>query len=228
MGEYAVSNLLIVESENDKYFIERLKKEVNNANFEIDNEPICNIDDYECLGGLSVNKLTNKLFDVIENAKKDGIDKIGVMLDADKVGITERVNNINDAIKTITDDIQIVAPNQWFHSKKLDVYVSCHILNVNGYGELETLLKEIKSNSSIFADCLEAWKMCLENKQKTINKKDFDKFWISIYGRYDCCKSSEKGHAETKCNLKATLQKNVWDFSDSALTDLKNYLAMFN
>jgi hypothetical protein len=225
-----VSNLLIVESENDKYFIERLKKEVNNTNFEIDNEPICNIDDYECLGGLSVTRLSNKLFDVIENVKKDGIDKIGIMLDADKVGIAERVNNINDAIKTITDDLEIVAPNQWFHSKKLDVYISCHILNVDGYGELETLLKEIKSKSqdSTFSDCLEAWKMCLETKKKTINKKDFDKFWISIYGRYDCCYSKEIGHAETKCNLEATLQKNVWDFSHSTLTDLKNYLAMFN
>jgi hypothetical protein len=228
MGEYAVSNLLIVESENDKYFIERLKKEVNNANFEIDNEPICNIDDYECLSGLSVTRLSNKLFDVIENAKKDGIDKIGIMLDADDVGIAERVNNINQSIRTITDDLEITAPNQWYRSEKLDIEISCHILNVSGLGDLETLLKEIKSQDSTFADCLYSWQECLAKNNKEITIKDFDKFWINIYGRYDHCNKNEQKQAGRKCNLEASLQKNIWNFSHPALTNLKDYLAMFN
>jgi hypothetical protein len=227
MGEYEVSNLLIVESENDKYFIERLKKEVN-ANFQIDNEPICNIDDYECLGGLSTKKLTNKLFDVINNAEKDGIDKIGIMLDADDKGIENRIKIINEAISFITEDVKILETNTWYKSEILDIDISCHILNVNGSGELETLLKEIKSESSTFADCLYSWQECLTKNNKEISKKEFDKFWISIYGRYDHCDKAEQKQAGRKCNLEASLQKNIWNFSHSALNDLKKYLAMFN
>ena len=41
-------NRLIVESENDKYFIESLKEFLTISDVEIDS-PICTIDDYECM-----------------------------------------------------------------------------------------------------------------------------------------------------------------------------------
>ncbi len=53
-------NVLIVESQNDQYFIESLKAYLNIDNVEIDT-PICSIDDYECLNGLSKVKLESKL-----------------------------------------------------------------------------------------------------------------------------------------------------------------------
>jgi hypothetical protein len=52
-----VSNLLIVESENDQYFVEALVARLNNVSIKIDS-PVCLIDEYECLGGIS--KLGNK------------------------------------------------------------------------------------------------------------------------------------------------------------------------
>jgi len=48
-------NILIVESENDQYFIESLKEYLKISDVEIDT-PICSIDDYECLNGLSKAK----------------------------------------------------------------------------------------------------------------------------------------------------------------------------
>lgn len=221
-GGCAVSkNLLIVEGDSDEIFIKKLSELVK-ADVEI-SSPICRIDEYKCLGGK--DNLKFKLDEIKSDIEKGYFNKVGIILDADKVGIQERVSNINDAIKTITDDVALVEPNQWYRSDNLDVEISCHILNVDGYGELETLLRAIKSQDSPFADCLEAWRACLKNQKKEVNQKVFDKFWIDIYGRYDCC--PEK--SGDKCTSKLTLQKDyVWNFSHLALTDLRNYLAMFS
>lgn len=221
-GGCAVSkNLLIVEGDSDEVFIKKLSELVK-ADVEI-SSPICRIDEYKCLGGK--DNLKFKLDEIKSDIEKGYFNKVGIILDADKVGIQERVSNINDAIKTITDDVALVEPNQWYRSDNLDVEISCHILNVDGYGELETLLRAIKSQDSPFADCLEAWRACLKNQKKEVNQKVFDKFWIDIYGRYDCC--PEK--SGDKCTSQLTLQKDyVWNFSHLALTDLRNYLAMFS
>jgi hypothetical protein len=226
-GEYAVSNnLLIVESHNDKFFIERLRKEIAPADFEFEIEtPICRIDEYECLGGLS--NLEYKLDDIKNEIEKRNLKKVGILLDADNEGIQKRIIEINAAVKTIASDLDILSTNTWYKSKTLDIEISCHILNVNGLGELETLLKAIKSHDSISADCLYSWQECLEKNGKEIAPKDFDKFWISIYGRYDCCSKKEKKQADKKCGLEASLQKDIWDFSHDALTDLKDYLTTF-
>ena len=67
------SNLLIVESENDKYFIKALIEYLK-ISIEIDS-PICNIDDYECLKGLG--SLESKFNQIKTKIKKDNILKIG-------------------------------------------------------------------------------------------------------------------------------------------------------
>lgn len=228
MGGCVVSNnLLIVESANDKYFIERLKNEIQLANFDIDS-PICCISEYECLDGLSLERLKKKLVEIKRDIGKRGLGKLGILLDADDKGVEDRIKLINEAVKFITQDVEISVTNKWYPSESLDIEISCHVLNVNSQGELETILKEIKSQDSTFADCLYSWKDCLQKNSKEITQKEFDKFWISIYGRYDHCDKSEQKQAGRKCNLEASLQKNIWNFSHSALNDLKDYLAMFN
>ena len=49
MGDIEVSNILIVESENDKFFVEALIAHID-INIEVGN-PICTIDEYNCMGG---------------------------------------------------------------------------------------------------------------------------------------------------------------------------------
>lgn len=220
-------NLLIVESANDKFFIERLKCEINAANFDI-GAPICNISDYVSLNGLSPEALELKFKDIKVRVQKEGLDKIGILLDADNSGIAARVALINDAVKCIDPSLDIAAVDTWYTSDALAVQISCHILNVAGSGELETLLKAIKSKPSPYADCLNLWRGCIESQGKPINNKEFDKFWISIYGRYDCCNEEEQKQAGRKCNLEASLQKDSWDFSHALLNDLKGFLMMFN
>ena len=201
-----MSNLLIVESDNDKYFIEALIKNLN-QNIEIDT-PICSIDDYECLGG--IGKLEHKLNELRGRVAKEDIRTIGVIFDADQKGVIEQTNLIQEKIdKTFT--------------KTPIVDFKIYIMHIDGKGELETVLKEIKSKESTIADCLESWQDCLSDDKK-ITKKEFDKFWVQIYQRYDCCSKKEKKQAGKKCNNKISFSKDIYNLDSPILKDLKSFI----
>jgi hypothetical protein len=206
-----VSNILIVESENDKFFIEALITHIG-INVEVGN-PICTIDEYNCMGGMG--KLKNKLKELKSRILKgDEIGQVGIIFDADNIGIKERTKQIND-IK-----------NNIFENDELNLKV--FIMNIDGNGELETLLKEIKLTNSPIADCLESWQECLEDKK--LNKKDFDKLWIQIYQRYDCCTKQEQKQAGRKCNNEVSLkEKSIYDLDKDIieLRKLKEFLEEF-
>jgi len=202
-----VNNLLIVESNNDKYFIEALLKHIN-ISIEIDS-PVYSIDEYECLGGIS--KLENKLKSLKSQVLKNGIDEIGIIFDADLVGIELRTQEIQQKIELV-------------FGKTPALEFSIYILNVDGAGELETLLKTIKSEASPMADCLDAWQQCLSSNNKALKQKDFDKFWISIYQRFDCCSKKDQKQAGCKCNNEASLKRPIYDFEKEELNELKNFL----
>jgi len=219
-------NILIVESENDKYFIESLKEYLNISDVEIDT-PICSIDDYECLNGLSKAKLAHKLQELQIDIEKRGIEKIGIILDADKEGVEKRIELINEALKVIDKDLNITRCNHFIKSESLEIEIACYITNVEGYGELETVLKQIKSKDSPFADCLYDWKRCLEEKSQSIKDKEFDKFWVNTYQRFDCCTKKEQKQAGRKCNPEASMKKDIWNFEHSVLDGLKEFLKLF-
>ena len=201
-----MSNLLIVESENDKYFIEALINHLN-LNLEV-GSPICSINEYECLGG--IGKLKNKLEALRARVFKEGIEKIGIIFDADKVGIEQRTKDIQEKIDLV-------------FGKNTDVVFRIYIMNVDGHGELETVLKKIKSNDSTVADCLDSWQECLPDDKK-INQKEFDKIWIQMYQRYDCCTKKESKRAGEKCNNEASLKKEIYDLDNNILNELKDFL----
>jgi len=202
-----VNNLLIVESNNDKYFIEALLKHIN-VSIEIDS-PVYTINEYECLGGIS--KLELKLKSLKSQALKKGINKIGIIFDADSAGIKTRTQEIQQKIDLV-------------FGKTPELEFSIYILNVDGVGELETLLKVIKSKNSPMADCLGAWQQCLSSNNKALKQKDFDKFWISIYHRFDCCNKKEQKQAGCKCDNEASLKKPIYDFDKQELNALKQFL----
>lgn len=205
-----MSNLLIVESNNDKYFIEALIQHIN-LKIEIDS-PTCSVDEYECLNGIS--HLEKKLISVRSQVAKSGIDKIGIIFDADNVGVEKRTQQIQEKIDLV------------FNGSS-DVKFTIYILNVDGSGELETLLRAIKRNDSPIADCLDAWQECLKLNSTQLKQKDFDKFWINVYQRYDCCSKKEQKQAGSKCNPEASFQKPIYNFEHLALNSLKEFLKDF-
>lgn len=234
-----MSNLIIVESANDKYFVEAFIEKLNLNNIEV-GQPICNIYDFNCLGGIGHLKARLNVLEF------DNYNKIGIILDADEVGIEKRIELINESLKSVCNDVQIDKINHLYRSEALDLEIACYITNVTGKGELETVMKEIKSEDSTYADCLNAWRDCLESKDITIKDKEFDKIWVSHYLKYDTCLGKDKKQKSKKCsnelinntenteeienNLKSndfTIKKDIWDFNHSALSELKKFLQLF-
>ena len=209
MKGFEVNNLLIVESEGDKFFIEALLSDIN-LKLEI-GQPICSINEYECIGG--IDKLEQKLKFVKIRIQKEAIDKIGIIFDADTVGIEQREEEIKDKINSV------------FGEDDNDLF-SIYILNKNGFGELEDILKEIKTSNSPYADCLDSWKECLSTQEIDISDKIFNKFWINNYIIYDTCITSKhRGQKSKYCIFEyAMKEKDIWNFAHPILNDLKGFL----
>ena len=210
-GDFGVNNLLIVESKTDQYFFEALIKYIN-LDIKID-APICSIDEYKCLGGMG--HLENKLVSMERTIKKNGIEQVGIIFDADQEGIELRTNEIQTTVDTV-------------FGLEPEVNFSIFINHVNGFGEIETLLKAIKSQDSTVADCLESWQECIPSNQK-VSQKKLGKLWVEIYQEYDCCTKKEQRQIDRKCNHKASFNKqpSIYDFEHQALDDLKIFLSKF-
>lgn len=228
-----MSNILVVESKNDKFFVEAIINHLNLKNIEVEEWTIC-IADYECLEGTgnleeTLKTLKNKII-------KDEIDKVGIILDLDKHTIDKRLEDVNKAIDTVfTENYQnnLVRQNSFITLSADETFtfeLACYFVNLNGRGEVEDILKEIKIAPSPHADCLDNWNQCLSNKQvkPDFKEKDLLKEWVRFYIRYDTCKGRERNQAGRKCSMEVALQKkNIWDFDHQCLNELKTFLEMF-
>ncbi|CAA6819206.1 MAG: Unknown protein [uncultured Sulfurovum sp.] len=208
-GDLEVSNFLIVESDGDKFFIEALLVHMN-LDIEV-GSPICAIDEFECIGGMS--KLNNKLQSLKRRVQKESIDKIGIIFDADEVGIEKRTIDIKREVTNV-------------FGEEPTVEFKPFIMHVDGKGELEDILKIIKTEESLYADCLESWKICLSENKREVSDKVFNKFWINNYIMYDTCTSSKhRGRKSKYCIFEyAMKEKKIWDFDNPILKELKSFL----
>jgi hypothetical protein len=155
-----MANLLIVEGENDKYFIEtvithlNLSKEiiVEDWHLSIDAEEILETDEicisaYECIGG------TGNLKDTLNTLKnqiiKKEIRKIGIVFDQDKHTVDKRLTQINMIITEVfgQDSEQLKNVSQFINLEADEdnpFYLACYLMNLNGQGELEDVLKKLQ------------------------------------------------------------------------------------
>ena len=249
-------NILIVESENDQYFVEALVKFLNTAN-----TIVCCIDDFK-YSSLDQVKLKTQIGSALVEL---GISKIGIILDMDDADKESRIRLINEALvvalnENFADDFEILQlltnTNEFIeiHSSVLTtVSLACYFTNVDGNGELETLLKEIKKKDSTFADCLlEGWQDCLIQKGKKvvtrgqqgdITDKELLKLWVDFYKRFDTLKKSDRGEKTTgwkgiwldevvvKKGETKTIPargKDIFDLSSDVLKEIKDFLLLFN
>lgn len=230
-----MKNILIVESENDKYFIEALIADMEISNIEVSSGTICQIDDFECMDGLNEKKLTEAFNATINQAKKRGAKRIGIIIDQDIKSKDERIELANKAISNSLGIENLIEDTENLFSTPLNdkhnIEIGLYLTNVDGAGELETVLKTIKTGNSVYADCLQSWQDCLIkngiNKGAGIKKKDFDKFWIQVFIRFDACSKKEQKQAGRKCNTKASMQKEIWNFDDECLSGMRHFLLLF-
>ncbi len=208
---------------------------VEKLNCDIQVEPPIYIDNYESLEGLSETKLIITLKALEADLQKRDIEKIGIIIDIDNDSEQERLNLVNKCIKQVFESETLSSTKQFIDicgDNGTKAKLACYFTNVGGKGELETLLKEIKAIQSTYADCLNSWQTCIENQGKEINQKEFDKFWVSIYLRYDTCSKQEQKQAGSKCSMSGfdyvmKHKKDIWDWDNSALDDLKDFFKLF-
>jgi hypothetical protein len=229
-----MSNILIVESKNDKIFIEKLIEILNFDNIEID-EPIC-VDDYECLDGWSKTAIIRALKSLSVSLPKKNITKIGIVIDQDKHTKEQRLNLINECVDQVFTKSAILNDVSSLIEVKsnfdISLQLGCYFTNVNQQGDLDTLLKAIKTQDSDYADCLESWRNCIKEHEKTISNEDFDKFWVNNYIRFDTCLKKESGQAYRKCsmyNFDYILENksHIFDFDNPVLDEIKAFLKLF-
>ena len=240
-----VSNILIVESKNDEFFIKALIEYMNLPYIQVEVPPICQIDDFECMDGLDSKKLENRLTAVRNQLPKRNIESIGIILDHDGKR-AERIKLINEAIHQVFTTEEHISQTGKFVSAvaeigddKFNIRLACYLVNVDENGELETLLKTIKSKESPYADCLEIWRDCIESRlkagsseEKILSKKEFDKFWLNNYIRFDTCSQKERKQAERKCSIRQfeyvlKNKRDIFNFDHPVLEDFKNFLTGF-
>jgi hypothetical protein len=238
-------NIIVVESKNDKAFINALVSHLNIANTEVDPPIALNEEDFIITNGTDPNPikpslLTRKLKDVKADVRKKDIQNIGIVLDIDNNSFEDRFLMVNTAIKDafngeFTNFSEITDISRFFQMNYgSDILnFACYFTNVSESGDLETLLKNIKSQDSDYADCLESWKTCIEQNGKTITSKEFDKFWVSNYLRFDTCIDREKNQANRFCSMASfdyimENKSNIFNLDSDLLADLKAFLRLFN
>ncbi len=243
-------NTLIVESENDQYFIEALARKINTEN------TVCFIDKFKH-SSLDERNLTKKISSALVDANR-GLSKLGIVLDLDSSSVDDRIDLINECLTKALIDSDWEVPetlltriNEFIRVEKegQSVEIACHFTNVGGEGELETLLKSIATQNSDFADCLmTGWRKCIESKKKKvvkrgepgdISEKEILKLWVDFYKRLDTLKKSERNQENTNWRgIMLGLEKDgkplkargedIFDLDSPVLNDLNIFLKMFN
>ena len=227
-----MSNIVIVESKNDRIFMQAM---VEKLNCDIQVASPIYIDDYKSLEGLSETELIKALKNSIRKIDQKDIEKIGIIIDIDNYSEQERLEFVDRCIKQVFEAESLSSTKQFIDictDYGTNAKLACYFTNVGGRGELETVLKAIKARDSPYADCLDSWKTCIESQGKTIDRKGFDKFWVSIYLRYDTCSKKEQKRAGEKCSMSRfdyvmEHKKDIWDWNNPALDDLKEFFKLF-
>lgn len=248
-----MTNILIVESENDQYFIEALVEQVLSSDINV-----CKVDEYKH-SSLDEKKLTIEITDSLTAANKNIFTKIGIILDMDNSTEGERIGLINKCLGNSFNECGYAKPNQLTRTKEFvscqtndgsEIQVSCFFTNIDGQGELETVLKAIKTKDSTFADCIyTGWLKCLGNNGKKygsrgetcdISDKEVLKLWVDFYKRFDTLTRKDRNETNTdwrgiitgltknKKQLKEARGIEIFDLNSQKLNDIKSFLKMFD
>ena len=187
--------IIIVEDDNDRFTLEAIINfmRLQNTLSVNSSEPV-NIE-WKLLSAesnpLQPNGLIRTLKSLVNDINNGKYNQIGIIWDLDVLTIEERVNMIKLAINIAYSSAYIIdfkSINEFgfitFNQgepKQIDIRISCHFVGLNDKGEIEDLLKAIKSSPSPLADCIDSkLPQCLqENHIEDLRDKDLIKLWIN-------------------------------------------------
>lgn len=227
-------NALITEGIDDGYFAAALIEDINTLGIN------CSFgENYTALGGLSETDLVEDLKGKLGEIRRGKIRRIGILIDQDLFSKEDRLGFLNEVIKKAFGKEDVLKDTNTLYSVEVEedsnVEIACHFMNVDGQGELETVLRAIKTKDSPHADCLNTWRDCLEAQGAKVKEKEFVKSWIRDYIRLDTCSSSKfRGNKGKYCSMNCLDNilarkgdKAIFDLKAKELTDLRVFLSLF-
>ncbi len=186
--------------------------------------------------------LIRTLKSLLNDIRSGSIERIGIVWDID-TDAEQKLQTVLTAFDEAFGTDVIVKPfskpNEFgsivFDSgtpEEIEVKVACFFVGLDGKGEIEDLLKMIKSKPSPLADCINKnLPHCLnENGITDVNDKELVKLWINNYQRYDTLtKKNRIGSNTTWENVMLKRGEDLFDFTKdniSELFELKKFLQM--
>ncbi|MFM9952151.1 MAG: DUF3226 domain-containing protein [Saprospiraceae bacterium] len=212
----AIRNILIVESFNDKSFIELLLSDLKlTQNTLTETIEIIDLHKFpdpdnpanELRGKKNIGKRLNSLYiDLRNRAEYKDVSKVGIILDMDSDTLEQNLKLVNEAIEyafKINSSLSkegepatIEIPLDRLNTFPIEV--SCFFTkDQTGKGNLETLLYEIRRNPDIpvpYADCLARWRDCVSSSASPIQVAPgvFQKMWADNFLRAKAYELSSK------------------------------------
>jgi hypothetical protein len=237
---------LIVESSNDEAVFKALVKHINQTDkIEVGNADLEQIE-FEIKSAneeQDSKALKEALKSIIPKIIKGHYDKIGIIWDMDEFQqdkkypqtndrIQYRISQMNNAIQSAIKELPlysvvfenaITTTNQFVNLivQEVKATIGCYFVHYQGKGELEDLLKVIKSKPSPIADCVDnKLPECLKlHNEKALRSKDLVKLWVNNYQRYDTLPKSDRNDKNT--TWEGMMKRNIFDFSKDEVVELK-------
>jgi hypothetical protein len=170
--------------------------------------------------------------------------KIAIVWDMDTLTEAQRIQQCNTAIQMAIKNIRDKNPDYVIEFVNpltvagqftalsvngVSVEIGAYFINHNGKGEMEDLLKAIKTQPSPIADCVDALLPdCLaQHDENPVKDKDLIKLWMNHYIRYDTLPSNKRSDKFTKWENVMLKRSDIFDFNKtdvSALAELKSFL----
>ena len=111
----------------------------------------------------------------------------------------------------------------------LVIEFSCHFVGLEGKGEIEDILKAIKTQDSPIADCVDRHlPICLKLTDEELRDKELVKLWFNNYQRYDTLPKNQRKSPFTTTRHIMEHRLDLFDFDKvlPELDNLKNFLKM--
>ncbi len=235
--------LIIVEDDSDKFTFEAIIRHIHlQDSLAVIETPII---DWKSIAAennpTKPTALINGLKGLLNDIFIEKYDKVGIVRDMDnsnKADMLFLVNNAlkeayQDSVREIPDVNSLIPINfsQDPPSNTVIVQFACHFVNLNGKGEIEDILKAIKSQPSPIADCVDSLLPgCLKISEEELREKELVKLWFNNYQRYDTLQKIQRKSPFTTTKHIMENRTDLFDFDKDIveLNELKSFLQMMS
>ena len=233
--------LIIVEDENDKWTFEAIIRSVKvEGHLTVIDTPEIDYTMITDENTIKPTALINGLKSLRNDFSKLTYNKVAIIRDMDQSNDVERLNIINIALKEAYPEEEVkLSESNRFQSffflqnsteKKINILFACYFVGLteNGVkkGEIEDILKAIKTKPSPVADCVDKnLPICLKLKPEKLKDKDLVKLWVNNYVRYDTLEKKDRSAKLTKWENVMKDRLELFDFNNTEIADFKELKA---